>query len=278
MENAQSPLQKYKRQPKLYIDLPSKGVWYNNQDVASAENLEVYSMSASDEILIKTPDALITGNATVKIIQNCIPAIKNAWAITNRDFDYIMAAIRIASYGDSLTISHKCSSCNNDDTFALPLQGVLDHLSVADLNYEVQINGFTLRLRPLLYKEVIENQQVSMRIRRGLANIIKSSIKEEDKEPQLNSLYDEINKQTEDTVCSVVTEVTTPDGDKETNPVFIKDFLLNNESIYFNAVQEAYTKNSSKLAIPQSEVTCSECSTKDKISPVLDYSSFFSRA
>jgi len=28
MENNSSPLQKYRRQPKLYIDLPSKGQWY----------------------------------------------------------------------------------------------------------------------------------------------------------------------------------------------------------------------------------------------------------
>ena len=79
MENFTSPLQKYKRQPKLFIDLPSKGAWYSPQVAEKFEELEVYSMSASDEIAVKTPDALITGNAVVNIIQNCIPEIKNAW-------------------------------------------------------------------------------------------------------------------------------------------------------------------------------------------------------
>ena len=41
MENFTSPLQKYKRQPKLFIDLPSKGAWYSPQVAEKFEELEV---------------------------------------------------------------------------------------------------------------------------------------------------------------------------------------------------------------------------------------------
>lgn len=167
METNQSPLQKYRRQPKLYIDLPSKGQWYKQGALEKTEELEVYSMTANDEILTKTPDALLNGNATVSIIQNCIPSIKDAWSVTNRDLDYILTAIRIASYGDSLTISHKCSKCENEDSFALPLQRLLDHLGTVAPIYELKVKDFIFRLRPINYREVVDNQVTSTQVRRA---------------------------------------------------------------------------------------------------------------
>ena len=74
MEN-ESPLKKYSRQPKIYINLPSGGKFYN-QDVLYGDTyteLAVYSMTANDEILYKTPDALINGRATAEAIKSCIP-------------------------------------------------------------------------------------------------------------------------------------------------------------------------------------------------------------
>lgn len=59
MENKKSPLQKFQRQPKLYIDLPSNGKWYNENIIAdgTSTSLAVFSMTANDEIAFKTPDA-----------------------------------------------------------------------------------------------------------------------------------------------------------------------------------------------------------------------------
>jgi len=282
MENNQSPLKKYNRQPKLYIDLPSKGQWYKSGALEKTEELEVYSMTANDEIATKTPDALLTGNAIVKIIENCMPGVKDAWSITSRDLDYILASIRIASYGDSMNISHTCTNCTNEDVFNIPLQSLLDHLQAADPIYEFKVNDFAFRVRPLTYKEIIKNQLASMQIRRQLYQIVASdettSTEEIDKKTEtMNDLYDQVSQQTKDIVCSIITEIVTPEGDSETNPIFIKDFILNSESHYYNAVQELYGDNNKKLLPPTSQIKCSECDTTAEITPSLDYSSFFSR-
>ena len=49
-------LQKYKRQPKLFIDLPSQGKWYNDTIIqdGKVESMPVFGMTAMDEILLKT--------------------------------------------------------------------------------------------------------------------------------------------------------------------------------------------------------------------------------
>jgi len=276
MENTQSPLQKYKRQPKLYIDLPSQGAWYNNDIAEKYEELEVFSMTANDEILAKTPDALISGNATVKIIQSCIPSIKNAWLLTNADFDYVMAAIRLAWFGEAITLSSKCTSCGNDDAYSLSVQSLLDHAAAFKGTFETRIEDFTFRLRPLTYKEMVENQQVSMRVRRELAQIISRTDIDQDKKDELmNSLYEQINTQTENIICNVIVDVVTPDGDVESNMEFIKDFVINNDSVFFNGIQTIYSTNNQELEMPATEVECSECQHKQNIKPNLDYSSFF---
>ena len=108
MENIrQNPLHKYFRQPKIYLRLPSSGNFYPAGALEKTESGEypVYSMTAKDEIVMKTPDALMNGQATVDIIQSCVPNIKDAWKVPSIDLDAILVAIRIATYGEMLDVS-----------------------------------------------------------------------------------------------------------------------------------------------------------------------------
>ena len=73
---AENPLKQYFRQPKIYITLPSKGVFYSPDDISGLfENIPIYGMTGMDEIILKTPDALMSGESTVKIVQSCCPTI-----------------------------------------------------------------------------------------------------------------------------------------------------------------------------------------------------------
>ena len=56
-QQGSNPLQKYFRQPKLYITLPSKGKFYPGGVFESTESgeLPVFSMTAKDELTFKTP-------------------------------------------------------------------------------------------------------------------------------------------------------------------------------------------------------------------------------
>ena len=66
-----NPLASYYRQPKIYITLPSKGEFYpaDSLDLSTNGQYAVYAMSAKDELLFKTPDALLSGQSTVEVIK-----------------------------------------------------------------------------------------------------------------------------------------------------------------------------------------------------------------
>ena len=91
-----NPLKQYFRQPKIFIGLPSKGV-YNKENTLDGDisNMPVYGMTGMDEILMKTPDALISGESTVRIIESCCPFIKDAWELSSLDTDLVLTSIRI---------------------------------------------------------------------------------------------------------------------------------------------------------------------------------------
>jgi hypothetical protein len=277
MENqtTNSPLGKYLRQPKLYISLPSGGKWYAKNNISKADELEVYSMTANDEIGLKTPDGLLSGKVVTNLIKSCVPEIKDPWLIPMIDFEYILAAIRMASYGDSITTSGVCPKCSNSDSYAIDLQSVLQHIENAHFETVIKINDFTFNIRPLYYKESTELNKVSMMVQRAIKVTIPSIEDTEKREEHIEQLTEQINNATVDAVTSGIIEVITPDGDSETNPQFIKEFILNSDPIFYNKIQEAFKENTARMALPQSQVECSECGEKYQINTNLDYASFF---
>ena len=106
VENS-NPLNKYFRQPSVYIKLPSDlGYSKDVIDMTSTTELPVSPMTAMDEIKFKTPDALMNGQGVVDVIQSCIPNIKNAWEIVSYDLDTVFIGIRIATYGETMDITY----------------------------------------------------------------------------------------------------------------------------------------------------------------------------
>ena len=106
MEKA-NPLEKYYRQPVIYITLPSKGKYYTKEafEPTTTGELPVLPMTAKDEIEIKTPEAKNSGQASVNVVQSCIPNIKDAWELVNYDLDTVLLGIRIATYGETMNVS-----------------------------------------------------------------------------------------------------------------------------------------------------------------------------
>ena len=79
-EKTVNPLQAYFRRPAIYVQLPSGGKFNEPGELEIPENGEspVYPMTAKDEILMRTPDALMNGATTVEVIQSCCPNINSS--------------------------------------------------------------------------------------------------------------------------------------------------------------------------------------------------------
>ena len=154
-----NPLTNYMRQPKIYISLPSQGNFWPEKSIDMPENneLPVYSMTARDELLFKTPDALMNGQSMVDVIQSCLPNIKNAWVTPSIDLDTILIAIRIATYGEHMEFTHKVPAVFEDVEYKIDLKVLLSQQQNNHWIDQVVINpDFIICIRPLTYKHLTQ--------------------------------------------------------------------------------------------------------------------------
>jgi len=276
MEKTQSPLKKYRRQPKLYLNIPSNGKWYNEKILAenTYTNLAVFSMTASDEILFKTPDALINGDATAKNISSCIPAIIDPWAIKTLDLDAILIAIRMSSYGDTMTVSSKCKKCGADNQYEVELQKYLDYFSTREFEDKLNYENFVIHIEPLSYKAWTDIQKQQTAYQRALNLNISKISEEKEKEKFIQEVIDKINVLVAQAILDQVSAVEV-DGEVETNREEINDFLGEAEVGLFHELKKLIEKNTNEWRIPPELIKCNECEYEDNVRISLDTSDFF---
>lgn len=276
MEKTDSPLKKHRRQPKLYVSIPSNGQWYNEHVVSenTYTNLAVFSMTVSDEILFKTPDALINGIATAKNISSCIPAILDPWKIKTLDLDAILIAIRMASYGETMNIDTVCQKCNSENTYEINLQNYLDYFTTKTFVDKLKYKNFVITFEPLNYKQWSDIQKEQTSYRRAL-NLQVAKIKEEkDKEEFIQTVIDKINYLVAKSILDQVVSIEV-DGEIETDPQEIKDFLEDQDVELYHNIKELIEANTKEWSLPEENIECTSCNNKSTIKVSLDTSDFF---
>jgi hypothetical protein len=273
---ANNPLQQYFRQPKIYISLPSKGI-YNNQGTFEGDvtNLPVYGMTGMDDIIAKTPDALLSGTSTVNVIESCCSAIKDAWDLSILDTNLIFAAIKIATYGDSMNVSHHCDKCSTENEYNLDLAQVIDHY--ADCNYDnkIVIDSLVIKTRPLTYKQLTEFNIQNFELQQKLSQV--DGLPKDQQQAFINELWKELaatqsllflySVESVETVDSVVSE-----------RGFIEEWLENCDKTITDAIKKHFDLNKKKWEMPSFPVKCSNCNAEFKLDIELDQSNFFAQA
>lgn len=254
-----NPLQKYFRQPKVYITLPSKAKYYPEGALQITENGEypVYAMTAKDELAMKTPDALLNGQATVDVIQSCMPNIKNAWALPSIDLDAILIAIRIATYGDSLELTTKVPGIGEERTFTVDLRQILNKLVTVDYDNSLQLNDMDIEIRPLTYREFTDANMKTFEEQRIFALVNDEKLSDAEKLEKFSLSFKKLTDLTVTTLSKSIVKISV--GDTEvTNHKHIDEFVNNADKMFFNEVTAHLDKQKNKFAIEPLKVHSSE--------------------
>jgi hypothetical protein len=234
-----NPLANYMRQPKIYIMLPSRGEFWPKGSIEFPENGEfpVFSMTARDELLFKTPDALMNGQAVVDVIQSCIPAIKDAWVIPTIDLDTILIAIRLATYGEKMPFTHKVPGTNEEVEYEIDLRMLLDQQQNNQWIDQVAINPeFIICVKPLTYRHMTQTSIKSFETTRILSMVNDESISDEKKIEMFHNSFNNLTKVTVDLMSSSIFKIITADSEV-TDARYISEFVNNADKEIFDVVQ-----------------------------------------
>lgn len=270
-----NPLKQYFRAPAMYFKLPSDGKYYapGVVDFPPNRELAVYPMTNNDEIAIKTPDGIYNGAAVVSVIKNCIPDIKNPWALNSIDVEAVIVAIRAASVNGELEITSTCPECEEEFKYGINLMNMLAEKADIDYSTPLTIGDLDIKFRPLDYKEINENGLRQFEVQRLMFNIevLEDEAKKKEMLPQA---VERINKLTQDVLVASIDSIKTPEV-LVTEKEFIREYLNECDSKTGKAIRERVAELKSKNDSRPLKMTCAGCGHKYSQQLILNFTDFF---
>jgi hypothetical protein len=271
-----NPLRQYFRQPAIYIRLPSQGKFYppGTLNMPATNELPVYPMTAIDEITYRTPDALFNGQATVNVLQSCVPNILDPWVTPAADVDTLLIAIRIASYGHDMDFGTKCPKCGHECEHTVDLRGVLDRMRTPDYNKSLQSGDMEIFFRPMTYKNLNDNNAIQFENQKLLQMLPDSDVPDNDKMSALGAALKRITEITVKALAQSVAVIKTPQA-LVSEPEYIEELLKNCDRDLFNRIRDQIVELKAQAEMPAMNLTCPECKNEYEQAVTLDMSSFF---
>lgn len=280
MSQSNNPLAKHFRQPALYIKLTSGGRFWKegSLELTATGELPVFPMTTRDEITLRTPDALINGTSVVQVIQSCCPNIKNAWDMPSIDVDSTLIAIRIASYGQKMTMTAECPHCTEEHSYEVDLTNILASINAPDYDKPVDLgNGLIAEIKPLNYAQVSESGGLMFEEEKLIQTLADPDIDEEVRKTRYEQHVQNLLNLSVQNATNSTSAIVTDSGDKVVSPTHIKEFYLNSESKVLRAIQDRIKELADEVSIKPVGVKCGSCTKEFNLAIEFNYTSFFAQ-
>ncbi len=246
--------------PGRTFQLPSKGLFYPSgvldESVVDGE-VHVHPLSALDEITLKNPDQLFSGEALKYILPRCVPAIKKPQELLNKDVDAIMIFLRAVTYGTQYEFyaKHTCAGAK-DHSYVTDIDAIIDRMKMVDaadideIFTAVLATGQVVKLTPSRYIDVL--------------NILKANMNRKNISP------DEIRRNAMDMLLSSIMSV-----DDITDKAHIEGWLDKIPAPMTNKIVNKIEGVNIWGASMSVEVVCKDCAEKFAVEIPLNPISFF---
>lgn len=278
MENTSiNPLVKHFRQPAIWLTLPSKGQYWPSDalDLPASGQIPIYPMTTREEIIIRTPDALMNGEGVVSVIQNCCPSIKDAWKMPSIDVDAVLIAIRIASYGTEMDVDSTCPNCKAENNHQIDLNYVLDRVKTPDYTERLQVDDMHLQLKPQAYFDVNRRNRIMFEEQRILNTVTDDSLSEEEKVLRYNQYLRNLVDLNMSLLATSTDSIETAEGLLVDSQEFILEYYNNAPGHVIRSIQKRLEEYSQVAELPRLTVECDECNNTHEVKMEFDYANFF---
>lgn len=271
-----NPLIQAYRKPNMYVTLPSGGRFYKDKPKLSADNeLAVYAMTARDELITKTPDALFNGEATVSLIRSCCPDIKDPNNMPVSDLLVILVGIRQASFGKDIDVDVKCPKCEHQNQLTLDASAMLSNTKSTTSDQECMIqddikvtcNPYTLQDRTTLQVQQIKQQKM-------IASLADAKLDDKARQELFGKTFVEIAELTVALITNSIGSVNA-NGEVISDKEMIKEWLQTITKGDYDKIKNKVEELSQSGLETAFNAECQECQHKWKTGVDLDVANFF---
>jgi T4 bacteriophage base plate protein len=272
-----NPLQKYFRAPGPHAKLPSNGYFCNSGDIEFTINGEVpiYPMTSADELLLKSPDALLNGYAIERVIASCAPAIHNIRNLPSPDVDVILLGIRSATYGDKLEMDVVCPKCQHENKFSISIREAIETQTSLEPEYPVRASeAVIVYVKPYTFESTTKAALASFEEQKSFQIIERQETTDQEKLALLNGGLERLAELTLTLNSASIIKIVIPEG-TVTNPQFIYEFLKNTDKNTAKKIDDKI-KEINQIGINKKHSTkCAKCEHTWEPELVFDPSLFF---
>lgn len=253
--------------PGQTFRLPSGGLFYTNgelsHDVVDGE-VHVHPMTAIDEIMIKTPDLLFSGNAIKEVFSRCIPQILKPAELLAKDVDYLLICLRKITYGDILELeaTHTCKNAKSHgyqisiDDFIIKTKEI-DPSKMS--NYTLRLeNDQTVQLRPVKFMDYVKIMQTT------------SALQNDKAKDDVNYIVEQAKNIMFESLLGIIISV-----DDITNRDQILEWLGSIQAGWIKQISNKVEHMAEWGPIFTSETECKDCGEKFTITAPLNPVAFF---
>tara|TARA_R110002074_G_scaffold116752_1_gene248257 strand:- start:1686 stop:2537 length:852 start_codon:yes stop_codon:yes gene_type:complete len=278
---AKTTLQDFYRSPKLYIQLPSGGKFYDEDVIEWPETneLPVLAMSPKDEIIVRNPDALLNGDAVIRLVKSCIPCIRQPENIIAPDMELILVAIRAASEKNRmLSIEHTCEKCEHEMAFEIDLGvAVTDFESVAELSEFDLSNGLSIGVKPANYLFSIQTAKALIEQANLLGKISDQQyVNEADRIKNIGEAFDTMAQYNYSVLLNSIRYIAIPDTDEKVKDrEEITEFINNVDAKIGTEIEGVVTSINNGGINKVHKAACEECEFEFEVPIDFDPVSFF---
>lgn len=259
-----NPLAAYFRVPGLHITIPTNGAFLPEgsfKTTASGE-IPVYPMRAADEILLRSPDALMSGYAIERMLESCVPAISSPEEISMPDVDVLFLAIRVASYGEKMEVTATCpqEGCEHENTFDVDLPSLLETMKPVPSKNVVRLSDdVVVYLKPFSLRDGTTVALATYNeTRKVQAAEMAANLDAAEKTQVFNESFRAISEMNSRLIANAVVRVVTPTADV-TDRNQIEEFIANIPSAWFNIIDD-FLKTLNALGMDKNvSATCAKC-------------------
>lgn len=275
---ANNPLAKHFRQPAIYLKLPSEGKYYpeGSIELGVTGEVPVYPMTVKDELLLRTPDALMNGESMAEMIRSCVPAIKDPYALPLVDLDAILIAVRIASYGAEMEITSECSHCKHENEHNLDLRAILDSINAtAAYDQRHNIDNLIFEIQPQRFKDINLIGMITFEQRKLISNIEASDLSAEEKKAMFQEAFAKLTDLNISVLVACIKSITTEDGTVVDSRELIKEFLMNTNRSVYEQIKGLINTIIEEIKLQPLTVNCGECTKDYKVNVDFNQTNFF---
>lgn len=259
-----NPLAKYTKIEEIFVKLATNNVVKYKDGVLDKIKLGVCARAARDEIMLNTPDALIGGEAVVRVIENCVPGIHDAGELYVNDVEQLLIAIKVASKEEEYEIQTTCPECGHEGAFNRNLQVLLDSMSYFDVQPTLELsNGLKVYFKPYTWNEYSDFGQRMFQEQKKAEYIDtiegEDDVVMEQKKKLFTEVFEAMTQLNFDMIVDSIEKIETPEGVEVIEKEFITDWVSSLPKSTLKEVREESDKLQEIGISHEMEVGCSEC-------------------